>query len=192
MTLPAQPVYNVDAARRTGPGRLLMAPLGSAYPTAIGDSWSDDWTDFGLTRDGHTFNYDPSWGALTAAEYLLKIGQVMTGLDLTIDFELIESTARTVALALNGATITTANGTKTLTNVAGPLNAGQDVGRIMVGWISEDGQEQWVYKRCVNTGGLTIAHGADRTKTPGYTVKFNVEVVNGDPDPFVPMWVDTL
>lgn len=170
-----------------GAGYLYKAPLASTLPTntvagsKFTDTWPVAWIPVGVTKDGHSWSYKLSTDQLVVAEYLAPLKYVETGVEIGVDFEIVQVTIGNYKLAMNGGTVTTVSGTgaTTLTKY-GPPAVGSSV-RSMLGWESEDGTERVVFYQCLQGGEVKITHkkGADSASLP---VSFNVEQPSsGDP-----------
>jgi hypothetical protein len=163
-----------------GAGYLFKAPLGSSAPTntvagsIFTDAWPVAWIPIGVTKQGHSWSYKLSTDTLVVAEYLPPLKIVETGVDIGVDFEIVQVTVQNYKLSMNGGTVTTVSGTgaTTLTKY-GPPAVGGSV-RTMLGWESEDGTERVIWYQCLQNGELKVQHqkGADSASLP---VSFGVE-----------------
>jgi hypothetical protein len=163
---------------RTGPGRLYIAPVGSTEPTDLTTAWAAAWVDLGYTEEGHSFSSSPSFDPVEVAEEVDPISYEMTGREMTVGFTLAQVTATNLSRALNGGTITTGTGIVTIE----PPDPGDEV-RVALGWESLDGQERWVWRKCMQTGNVEIA----RRKAPAKAsipCTFMCEIVAGGTKPF--------
>lgn len=170
-----------------GAGYLYKAPLASSVPTntVVGsvftDTWPVAWVPIGVTREGHEFSAQINTDTVDAAEYLDHLKIVSTGRDLGVSFEMMQVTANSMKVALNGGTISTVSGTgaTTLTKYAPPV-VGSEV-RIMLGWESQDATERVVFYQCFQTGQVRISRrkGANNAGLP---LDFGIEQPStGDP-----------
>ncbi|HEY5987040.1 MAG TPA: hypothetical protein VIV12_11795 [Streptosporangiaceae bacterium] len=164
----------------TGPGYLYYAPLATALPanTVVGsvftDAWPGAWLPWGVTREGHEFQYSVDTDSIVAAEYFDPLVIVTTGRAAQIAFECMIISATTMKRALNGGTVTTSGAGTTLLTTVTPPAAGAET-RQMVGWESNDGTERLVLEQAFNAGTLTIARkkGADNA---GIDLEFHAEL----------------
>ena len=164
---------------RVGPGRLYIAPVGTAEPADLTVSWHADWVQVGYTEEGSTFGFDQTFEDVMVAEEFDAIDTLQTQRAITVSFAAAELTATNLQRALNGGTITTAAGVITFT----PPAAGE-VTRLAVGWEADDGQERWVFRRCVQQGSVEIA----RQKAPNKAsipMEFRVTVPDAGGAPFI-------
>jgi hypothetical protein len=166
----------------TGPGYLYYAPTGTALPanTVVGsvftDAWASAgaWVPWGVTREGHEFQYNVETDTITAAEYFDPLLIVTTGRAAQIAFEVMVISATGMARSLNGGTATTSGSGTTLRTTITPPAAGAET-RSMVGWESNDNTERLVIEQAFQAGTLTIARrkGADNA---GFTLEFHAEL----------------
>lgn len=169
-------------AVKVGPGLLYIAPLLSTIPTDLTTPWAtvdSDWTALGYTEEGHSFSYEPNFEAIEVAEELDPIRYEQTGRQMTVAFAAAEMTATNISRAMNGGTITSGAGIVTFT----PPAIGS-VTKVMLGWESQDGEERWVWKQCVQTGSVEVARrkAPDKATVP---MSFQVEKPSAGGDPFV-------
>lgn len=153
---------------RRGPGVLYVAEFDPDDPTAdepadIDTPWAEAWVEIGYTKDGSEFVFDQSFEDIEVAEELEPIDVVQTSRMITVNFAAAQMTAENLSLAFNGGDIDTALGIVTFE----PPDVG-DVTRVRLGWESDDGLERWVFRRCVQTGSVSIANrkGADYATIP--------------------------
>ena len=167
-----------------GPGVLKQALLGSAEPTDLISAWAAAWTDLGYTFDGSEFSNQLNTAPVEVAEELYALAIVPTGIVTQVKFVLAQVTARNLQLACNGGTILTGSGFVTFD----PPPAGVPV-RYMYGWQSDDGQERWIFRQCLNGGTTTMTRkkGADKA---GIGFELNLEKPAGL-QPFRAIFVDT-
>lgn len=168
-----------------GAGSLYIAPLGATEPTTLTGAWGDTWIGLGYTDDGSEFKYDLATENVEVAEELDPIRVVPTGRTISVAFALAEITATNLQRALNGGTITTGTGTVTFE----PPVLGSE-SSTMLGWQSEDGEERWVFRKCRQTGSLTIS----RKKAPNKAtmpVEFTLEKPDSGAQPFKVIFDDS-
>ena len=163
ITVPKTPIS-------TGPGYLYYAATGTALPanTVVGSVFTDAWASagawlpWGVTKEGHEFQYAVETDTIVAAEYFDPLQIVTTGRAAQIAFDLMIVSATTMALALNGGTKSTSGSGTTLRTTVTPPAAGAET-RAMIGWESQDNTERLVMEQAFQAGTLTIARrkGAD-------------------------------
>lgn len=169
---------------RVGPGRLLVAAVGSTEPADLTTPWAVAWTDLGYTDEGHSFTASPSFEPVEVAEEIDPIRYEATGREMRVEFALAELTAANLAKALNGGDVVTGTGIVTFE----PPDPGDEV-RVALGWESKDGKERWVWRKCLQTGDIEIA----RRKAPDKALipcSFMCEIVAGGAKPFVAIFDD--
>lgn len=126
---------NVFAGSRSvklGAGSLFYAPLGSAEPISCTGAWPSAWTPLGYTEQGSTFTYSLTTASVTPEEEYDAVLNYITGRTTTMAFNLLESTAQNLAVALNLAGTPSGvldDGTIYLE----PPDPGTET-RIMIGW----------------------------------------------------------
>jgi hypothetical protein len=152
-----------------GPGLLKVAPLLSAEPTDLATAWPAAWTDLGYTFEGSEFSNQLNTAPVEVAEELYPLVVVPTGIVTQVRFVLAQITAQNLARACNGGTITTGSGFV----LFDPPAPGSPV-RYMYGWQSDDGQERWIFRQCLNggTSSMTRRKGADKA---GIGFELNLE-----------------
>lgn|SRR5512135_86624 len=165
-----------------GPGYLYYAPTGTALPanTVTGSVFTDAWATagawlpWGITREGHEFQYSIDTDNILAAEYYDPLVIVTTGRAAQIAFECLRVVGSTMKLALNGATLSTAGSGTTLCTTVTPPAIGAET-RAMIGWESNDNTERLVMEQAFQAGTLTIARrkGADNA---GLALEFHAEL----------------
>lgn len=162
---------------RVGPGELYIAPLGSTEPTNLATAWAGAWVKVGYTEEGSTVGFDQTFEDIVVEEEYDALDTLQTARAITIAFNAAEMTATNLQRAFNGGTITTAGGLVTFEPpVAGTIT------RVMLGWESDDAQERWIFRNCVQTGSPDIA----RQKAPNYATinmefRSNIAVDGGRP-----------
>ena len=178
------PVGNQPTQVRVGPGKLKIAPVGTAEPTDLATAWNVAWLDLGYTAEGHTFTASPSFDPVEVAEEVDPISYEMTGRSMRVAFALAQITAKRLSYALNGGTITTGTGIVTFE----PPVPGTET-RVMLGWESLDAKERWIWRKCLQTGDVEIA----RRKAPDNATipcEFMCEIVAGGAKPFKALFDD--
>lgn len=169
---------------RVGPGRLLVAAVGSAEPADLTTPWGVPWIDLGYTEEGHSFTASPSFEPVEVAEEIDPIRYEPTGREMRVEFAMAEMTATNLSRALNGGTVTTGAGIVTFE----PPEPGEEV-RVALGWEAKDGKERWVWRKCLQTGDIEIARrkAPDKATIPA---SFMCEIVAGGAKPFKAIFDD--
>jgi hypothetical protein len=164
---------------KTGPGRILWAPLGTALPTLTAASskvtgtWTS-WVEAGATDAGLTFNTSTDSSPIKVAETPYNIRSVVTGKVGTVAFNMSHVSDVNWKLAENGGTITVTGTGATKLSVFVPPLIGAEV-RVMLGFLSLDEDEAFVWPQVFNTGGLETERGAIDSKH-GIPVSFDLEM----------------
>lgn len=169
---------------RVGPGILRVGAVGAVEPTDLTAPWDAAWVPLGYTEEGHSFSSAPNFEPIEVAEETDPIRYEPTGREMRVDFAAAEMTATNLSRALNGGTITTGAGIVTFE----PPNPGEEV-RIALGWEARDGSERWVWRKCLQTGEVSIARrkAPDKATIP---MSFMLEIVAGGVKPFVAIFSD--
>jgi hypothetical protein len=162
---------------KVGAGILYIAPVGTVEPTNLTTPWgtvSANWVAIGYTEEGHEFSREPNFEAIEVAEEDEPIRYEQTGVASSLSFSAAEMTKENLSRAFNGGTVTTISGTVVRFD---PPVLGSAT-RAAIGWESNDGKERWVFRKCLQTGNVTIA----RRKAPNKAVipmTFRLEKVSG-------------
>jgi hypothetical protein len=164
---------------KTGPGRILWAPLGTTVPTftAAGSKVTATWTSWveaGATDAGMTFNTSTDSSPIRVAESPYNIKSVVTNKTGTVAFTMNHVSDVNWKLAENGGTITVTGTGATKLSVFVPPLIGAEV-RVMLAFLSQDEDEAFVWYQVFNTGGLETERGAIDSKH-GIPVSFDVEM----------------
>lgn len=136
---------------RVGPGKLFIAPLGTAEPTDLASDWDEDFVPVGYTEQGSEFQFGASYEDVNVAEEMEPILVLQTARNINVVFASAEVTAQNLKFAFNGGTITTPS-----TNVTFEPPAAGDYTPVMLGWESDDGLERWIFRKCIQTGASNI------------------------------------
>lgn len=153
-----------NGAWMAGPGTLYRATLATPHPvnTVVGsvftDAWTAAWVPVGITVDGSQFSIQTATDQIAAAEYLDPLAIKSTGRTIGVEFNMMQMTLKSYALALNGGTTTAVSGSAgtTLTSYT-PSTVGAEV-RTMLGWESEDSTERVVFNQNFQGGQVQIAN----------------------------------
>ena len=145
------------SAIRVGPGRLLIAPVGSTEPTDLATAWDAAWVELGYTNEGSTFSFENTFEDVTVAEEYDPVAIMQTARNISVSFAAAEVTAANLQTALNGGTITAGVDIVTFE----PPAAGE-FSYVAVGWESTDTLERWVFRKGIQTGAVEMT----RRKAP--------------------------
>lgn len=169
---------------KTGPGRILYAPLGTAIPTLtaasskIAGTWTS-WLEAGATDAGLTYNESVDSSPIEVAESQYEIRNVVTKKAGAVAFAMNHVSDVNWKLAANGGTLTVTGTGATKLSVFVPPLIGAEV-RVMLGFLSLDEDEAIIWPQVFNTGGFETERGKIDAKH-GLPVSFSVEL----PDPAV-------
>lgn len=173
---------------RVGPGKLKIAPVGATEPTDLSTAWDAAWVDLGYTAEGHSFAATPTFEPVDVAEELDPIRYEATGREMRVEFALAEVTATNLSRALNGGTLVTSGTGAAQIVTFEPPDPGEET-RVALGWESLDGEERWVWRKCLQTGDIEVA----RRKAPEKATvpcAFMLETVAGGGKPFKALFAD--
>jgi len=140
-----------------GAGTLKCAPIGTTEPTTLSTAWDAAWVDLGYTEEGSEFEYGIETSEVEVAEELDPILYATVKRTGKLSFSLAQVSAANLSIAFNGGTITTGTGIVTFD----PPAIGTEVRR-MIGFQSEDGEERWIWRQCLQGGAVAIG----RKKAP--------------------------
>lgn len=139
-----------------GPGRLYVAPIGTAEPTDATSPMPSAWRPIGYTEQGTGFTTETTSEPVEVAEELDPIRYVNTRRLSSVAFEMAEATRRNLALALNLG----ANADNDDTALE-PLDPEDEV-RIMIVWDSDDTpgatNRRWLFRQCYQSGQVELAN----------------------------------
>lgn len=162
---------------KVGAGILYIGPVGILEPNDLTTPWGtvdSDWLALGYTEEGHEFSSEPSFEPIEVAEELEPIRYEQSANASRVAFSAAEMTVDNLAYAFNGGTITTLSGSVVKFE---PPEIG-DVTRAALGWESNDGEERFVFRKCLQIGNISIA----RRKAPQKALipmEFRLEKVAG-------------
>lgn len=145
---------------KVGPGLLYFGPTDATEPVDLTTPWATvdaDWVPVGYTEEGHEATVEPKFEPIEVAEELTPIRYDETSREITVAFEAAQMTVDNIAKALNGGSIVTGTGIVTFE----PPELGS-VTRVKIGWESDDHEERWVFRQCVQTGAVKMS----RKKAP--------------------------
>lgn len=159
-----------------GPGRLYVAPLGTAEPASCSAVLPSAWRAVGYTEDGSAFSTALTQSEVDVAEEVDPILYVLTKRANTLVVTMAEMTRRNLALALGSG----ANAANDATAYE-PPNPGAEVA-VMGVWDSQDtpdaNNERWLFRQMKSGGTITIP----RRKAPAkatIAVTFSLEKPSG-------------
>ncbi len=162
---------------KVGAGLLYLGPVGVTEPINLTTPWETvdaRWVALGYTAEGHEFSSEPSFEPIEVAEELEPVRYEQNANSTMLSFAAAEMTIDNMVRAFNGGTITTISGTVKRYD---PPELG-DVTRMAIGWESNDGEERWVFRKCLQTGNVAIARrkSPDKATIP---MEFRLETVGG-------------
>lgn len=177
----------------TDPGKLWIAPLGTAAPTntvAAGvftDTPAAAWIPLGATAEGSTFSYSSTVEAIRVAEFFDPIKYSTTDRSGSIAFNLASWTLSNYRRAMNGgiaALVPTGTSGSELSTLE-PPDPGTEV-RSMILWESTDNTLRIMLRQTMQGGEASTAF----QKAPSFAVipcTFQMEIPSGGSKPWT-MW----
>lgn len=181
------------ATIQAGPGQLYIAAIGTAEPTLLSAALPSQWTSLGYTEEGTQFTHDINMEGITPAEELEPVIYKDTGRTITVEFALMEITAKNLQRSLNGGTISAPSGAA-VTFEPPALGASTPV---MLIWDAQDVDgttgtqtERWLFRRARQTGSVQINRrkGATNASIPA---TFTLEKPSGA-NPYKVWFADPL
>ena len=165
---------------KLGPGKLYLAAVGTAEPTDLTTALNATWLAgyVGYTDEGHAFTRTPSYDNVEVAESLLPVAKVGTGTEMNVEFAFAEIIAKNLQKSLNGATVTASGTGATAIDSVEPLAEGVPETRTAILWEADDASERWIFRKCLQTGALTINRRKGAAKAT-IAATFSLEPVTG-------------
>lgn len=155
-----------------GPGRLWVAPLGTTEPTSASAALPSAWVAIGYTEDGSAYAADITSEPVEVAEELDPIKYENTRRLNRLTFQMAETTARNLVLALGGGASQANDGSS-----VEPPDPGSEVA-VMIVWDSEENagasNVRWLYRQAKPSGTIEIGHRKAPAKSL-IPVTFNLE-----------------
>lgn len=156
-----------------GPGRLYVAPLGTAEPTSASAAMPSAWRAVGYTEDGSAFSTTLTNEPVEVAEEVDPIRYVLSRRSNTLALAMAETTRANLALAL-GTGANEANSAAAFE----PPDPGDEVA-VMVVWDSEDDptsgtNTRWLFRQAKPGGTIDLARRKAPTKAT-IAVTFDLE-----------------
>lgn len=169
---------------KAGPGRIYYAPMATAIPTLtavaskISGTWTS-WVEVGATEGGLHYVENTDVSDIRVAESKYPVRKVVTGKSASVNFTITHMSDLSWKLAMNGGVITVSGATTTKLSVYVPPLVGAET-TIMLGFVSLDDDEAFVWPQCFNTGSIDTARG-NFDEIQGLPCEFDVQL----PDPAV-------
>lgn len=155
--------FNAAAVRFGKPGKLYIAPIGTAEPTTVTGAWTG-WVPLGYTAEGSAFNYTINTDNVEVAEELDILARTTTGRDASVEFALAEITKRNLNIAFNGGVVLGDGAAWSFE----PPDLGSEE-RVMLGWdaapLVADNDLRFIFRRCLQGGSLGLENRKGATKS---------------------------
>jgi hypothetical protein len=150
---PTAPVVGNSELVRIGPGKLWVAPYGTALPATIADPPNAAFREVGFTTEGSVTNYEQTSESVEVAERLRGIRSIITGVELTLEVTLAQLSMENLSLAMNAGP-TSIKTTATEKIFTFPKAGGTT--RVSLIWQSDDNLERQVAVKCFAGGSIAI------------------------------------
>jgi hypothetical protein len=173
--------FNKAQVRFGQPGKLYVAPLGTAEPSGFSSAWGAGWLPVGYTPNGSTFNYEIQVSPAYVEEELDPIGYGPTARIASVVFALAQTTLRNLTLWMNGGVMATGAGVDDSSVWSfEPPQLGSEQ-RVMLGWDANQdptkNELRWLFRQCLQGGTGTTANNKGVT-IAALAATFNVELPN--------------
>lgn len=167
-----------------GPGRLYVAPLGTAEPTTASAALPSAWRAIGYTEEGSNFTAEITNEGIAVAEEVDMIRYVMTARANSVVFAMAEMTRQNLGLAMNDATAAHAANGPTAYE---PLDPGSEAAAMLV-WDRDLGtvsgtNVRWLFRQAKAGGTVEIAARKAPAKSL-IAVTFSLEKPSGTTAPW--------
>lgn len=188
----ASVVGNADLVR-TGPGRILLAPVGTLLPLDHNDALAAAFVEVGFTTGGSTLGITQDRLPVRVAERLREIRNQAGASSMVFSFSMVELSPVNLAKVIAGGVVTEAGGT--LPNAGGVVAAGttaftfpKSTGsqRYSLVHESEDGLERTVLARCfITAAGDLVNNPVDSADPRALPIEAAVEENSNGPDAYI-------
>jgi hypothetical protein len=163
---------------KTGPGIIVMAPVGTAVPamTVAGSVFTNGfpgWRSIGYTDAGTTFAFGQEVAEVEVAEEAYPIRSAITKRTGKASLSMSGVNQRNLQLALNGGTWTeSGSGATKVSKYSPPSGASAD--RVMFAWIGDDSDEILIAYKTLQVAEFTVARkkGSDKASLTGMEFMF--------------------
>lgn len=121
--------FDSDNVRVGQNGKVLVAPLGTTAPTDLTSPWAAGWDDLGyLSTDGVAMNYGVETEDIEVWQSVSPIRKILTGIDFTLAFTMMEFKRSVVTFYFPDSSITTNTGVHTLAIPSAPESDERAIG----------------------------------------------------------------
>lgn len=169
-----------------GPATLYTATFGAVEPldTAIAaDPDSLVWTDVGGTSDGVNIVLNNDYTELTVDQIVDRVGSRLTKRTMTIQTNMAETTLENFKVALNGGTIATGAGYKSLEpNFATSATQPVYIALLLDGFAPGQTRRRVIVRRALSTANVEVAYKKDAQTM--FAVTFTAHYVSASIAPF--------
>lgn len=169
-----------------GPAQLYTAVYGATEPLDTAVATAPDalvWTDVGGTMDGLSLNINHEFTELTVDQIVDRLGSRLTKRDLTAKTSMAEPTLENLSLALNGATIASGSGYKSLEpNYATSATQPTYKALLIDGYAPGSFRRRVIIRRVLNISNVETAYKKDGQTL--FPVEFTAHYVSASVAPF--------
>lgn len=168
-----------------GPADLYTGAFGVAEPadTAVASPPGVGWTDVGGTSDGAELEIAQEFTELTVDQIVDVPGRRLTKRDVMLATNMAEPTLENLSLAMNGGTIATGAGFKSLEpNYATSATQPTYKALLLDGYSANSLRRRVIVRKTLSTDNVKFAYTKDKQTV--YTVKFSAHYVSASIAPF--------
>lgn len=151
---PTAPVAGNSELVRIGPGKLWVAPFGTALPVTLADAPNAAFREVGFTTEGSVVNYSQTSDGVEVAERLRPIKSIITAVEMTFEVSLAQLSVDNLALAMNADPATAIVETAAERVFVWPKSGGTS--RVSLIWQSDDNLEREVLVKCFAGGDIAV------------------------------------
>jgi hypothetical protein len=153
ITDPTKPVVGNGELVRIGPGKLWVAPFGTALPTTLAAAPNAAFREVGFTTEGSVVNYTQASEQVEVAERLRGIKSIITSVEMTFEVTLAQLSLENMAMAMNAGAESIVETTAERIFIW-PKSGGTN--RVSLIWQSDDNLEREVLVKCFAGGDIAI------------------------------------
>jgi hypothetical protein len=153
ITDPNKPVVGNGDLVRIGPGKLWVAPFGTALPADLASAPNAAFVEVGFTTEGSVVNYTQASEQVEVAERLRGIKSIITSVEMTFEVTFAQLSMANLALAMNAGPESIKE-TTTERIFIWPKSGGTS--RVSMIWQSDDNLEREVLVKCFAGGDIAI------------------------------------
>lgn len=168
-----------------GPGTLYTAAFGATEPadTDVASAPAAPWTDVGATSDGVTLNLAQEFSELAIDQVVDIPGHRLIKRGMTMATNMAEPTLENLTIAMNGGTVTTGAGFKSLEPTSDTSSTQPTYRALLFDGFAPGGfQRKVIGRKMLNTSNVEFAYKKDSMTV--YAVTFTAHYVTSSVRPF--------